>query len=164
MSRGRNQEAPDLDGGVVGADEVPAAEQVGAVGHAERVGHLGGGGGAPDGDELLTVPGGQVGVVAAEAAVPASGEAVEAAAGAPDVRTGAGFGDQDALDPQLVDGALHGLLGDAEHLGDGRDGRQPLARPPVAAADLGLELRGDLPVRELGGPGIDLHTRLLDHI
>ena len=150
MSRGQEPGGAHLDRGVVGADQVPAAEQLGAVGDAERVGHLRRGGGAADRDELLAVPGGQVGVVAAEAAVPAPGEAVESAPGAPDVRTGAGFGDQDALDPQLVDGALHGLLGDAEHLGDGRDGRQPLARPPVAAADLGLELRGDLPVRELG--------------
>ncbi|BCJ62913.1 hypothetical protein Jiend_63350 [Micromonospora endophytica] len=117
--------------------------------------------GAADGDQLLPVPGGEVGVVAAEAAVAAPGEAVEPPAGSTHVRTGAGFGDQDALDPQLVDGALHGLFRHPEHLRDGRDGRQPFARRPVAAPDLRLELRGDLAMWKLGGTRIDRHAHLL---
>jgi hypothetical protein len=106
---------------------------------------------------LLAVAGGQVGVVAAVRTVAAPGQAVQAAAGAAYVRTGTRFGDQDALDPQLVDGALDGLFGDAEHLGHGRDGRQALAGLPVAAADAFAQLGGDLPVRELGGAGVDRH-------
>jgi hypothetical protein len=100
-------------------------------------------------------------VVAAVHAVPAAGQAVEAAPGAAHVRAGTGLGDQDALDPQLVDGALDGLLGHAEHLGHRRDRRQPLAGLPVPAADALLELRGDLPVRKLGGARIDRHGRTL---
>jgi hypothetical protein len=101
--------------------------------------------------------GGEVGVVAAVGAVAAAGEPVEPAPRAADVGAGAGLGDQDALDPQLVDGALHGLLGDAEQLRHRGDRRQALAGLPVAAADALLELGGDLPVRELGGAGIDRH-------
>jgi hypothetical protein len=147
-----------LDGRLVGAHEVPPDQHLGAVADPERVGHLRRSRFPADAGQLLAVPGGEVGVVAAVGPVPAAGQPVEPAAGAAHVRTAAGFGDQDALDPQLVDGALDGLFGHAEHLGHRRDGRQPLARLPVAAADPLAELAGDLPVRELGGAGVDRHA------
>ena len=75
-----------LDRRVVGAHEVPADEQLGAVGHAERVGHLGRRRRPADLGEVLPVTGGEVGVVAAVPAVAAAGEPVEPAPGAADVR------------------------------------------------------------------------------
>ena len=69
----------DLDRGVLGAHEVPADQQLGAVADAERVGHLRRRGRPADLGEVLPVPGGEVGVVAAVRAVPAAGEPVEPA-------------------------------------------------------------------------------------
>jgi hypothetical protein len=148
---------PDLDRRVLRTHLVPAHDHLGAVPDAERVGHLRRRGLTSDGRELLPVPGGEIGVVAAVHPVPAAGQAVEAAAGAADVRAGAGLRNQDALDAELVDGALDGLLGHPEHLRHGRDGGQPLTRLPVTAPDAFAQLSGDLPVWKLGGARVNRH-------
>src|SRR5690606_37434421 len=125
----------DLHRGLLGADLVPAYHQRSAVRDPECVGDLGRRRRPADLGEVLAVARGQVGVVAVLGAVAAAGEPVEPAAGAADVRAGARLGEQDALDPELVDRALDGLLGDPEGLRDRGDGGQPFTGGPVTAAD-----------------------------
>src|SRR5262249_12600302 len=106
-------------------------------------------------DELLAIPRREVRVVPTLTAVAAAGEPVELASGPAHVCARAGLSDQDALDAQLVDRALDGLLGDAVHARDRRDRRQALAWCPVTAADLGADLCRDLPMWVLGRSWID---------
>src|SRR4051794_1907068 len=106
-------------------------QRLSAVPYAESVRNLGWRRLTPDRDQLLPVTSGQIRVVAAVRAITPTREPIEPAASAPHVRAGSGFRDQDALDPKLIDGALHSLLGDAEHLRHGRNGRQPLTGLPV---------------------------------
>ena len=96
-------------------------------------------------------------MVAAAVPVPGAGEPVEPAPGAPGVRAGAGPGDQQALDPELVDGALHGLLGHPVLVARaGMDGSRSPGRP--LAGPQALPQRGrDLAVGHLGQPRVHAH-------
>ena len=80
----------------------------------KRLGDVGGAGHDADLHQVLAISRGELGVIPALGAVAPAGEPVQPALRAPDERPRTGTGDQQPLDAQLVDGALDGLLGDAE--------------------------------------------------
>ncbi len=148
----------DLDGLVLfGPHDVAADQERRAVRHPVGLRDLGRGGDDADLGQCLPVPGSEVDVVAPPWSVPTAREAVEPAARAADVRTAARSGDQHALDAELVDRPLDGLLSDGVRLGQCRNGRQPLARAPFTGADPLPQRGGDLPVRMLSGAWVDRH-------